>query len=785
MGIALYPPERAPETPPRARPASAVAPVAILEGEHGVERFIARRLLRTLSWVCLICAVPDLLMSTILAPGQWTRLITTAACIAAGTAGLILVRRERLALAAGFVVWLLWSGMMGACVCNGGLDAPAFMTVVPLAVVTAILLGWRHAVVLVAASGVAAAALLLAAGMLPAATPAPLALRGLATVMLAAGSLAVVADTSRLLRQGLDAVRDEAVRRQAAEAEAREQGGRNRALFDQLTQFTGLLTPDGRVVVANQSALVIAGLAEAAVVGQGFADTPWWAHDLAQRTRLQVAIFEAARGATVRFPATHRDDTGAVIEVDFSLKPFRDAEGSVRYIIFEGREVTRERQAEAAVRALNAQLEQRVEERTAELRAAKLSADAANRAKSLFLAGMTHEIRSPMTAILGFAQLLGREAGLSDQQRRHVMTIQRSGDHLLALLDEILDLSRIESGHLALSPGDFDPGQLVTVVAELAQAQARAKNLLITTSIAADLPREVRGDAGKLRQVLINLVTNAVKFTAAGVVAVEVRRDDGSRSDARGNAGTRLAFAVTDTGPGLVPADAEALFTHFGQGSAGRRAGGTGLGLAISQGHVRLMGGTLVVESEPGRGTTVRFSLPFSPAYMQPVALIAPAARCGRILVIDDQEENRVLLAEFLGGAGHTVQCANDGAAGLRLIRAWHPELVLLDMQMPGIDGMGVLKELPRSGDAPRPRVVALTANAFAEERAAILAAGADGFLGKPYRLAVLAELVGKQLAELPTAMRMRPISEHSQAVTGSGPVQTQAQGGDEHGYVI
>ncbi len=715
------------------------APVDAAAADSNVELLIVRRLLRTVCWVCLICAVPDLVLSLVLTPGQWTRLITSLACVVAGGTGLLLLHRGMLAVASAVVVWALWVGLMAACALNGGLDAPALIGVVPLSVVMTILLGWRHAMGLIGASGVVVAGLAAAAhaGMLPSALPAPPVLRAVATLLLAVSALAVVADTARLLRHGLAAARAEAHRRQAAEAEAREQGDRNRALFDQLTQFTGLLTPEGRVVAANQSALAIAGLAEAAVIGQAFADTAWWRHDPAQRARLSAAIIEAANGATVRFPATHRDGTGALIEVDFSLKPFRDTGGAVRFIISEGREVTRERQAEAAVRALNAELERRVAARTAELQAAKQAADAANRAKSLFVAGMSHEIRSPMTAILGFAQLLGRETTLNDTQRRHLATIQRSGDHLLALIDDILDLSRIEAGHLTLTSGDFDPGQLVTVVVELAQPLARAKNLQVSATLAADLPRAVRGDAGKLRQVLINLVGNAVKFTSAGVVAVDVRRD-----------GERLAFAVSDTGPGIAATEAGRLFTHFGQGAAGQRIGGTGLGLAISQGHVRLMGGTIAVESEPGRGTTIRFSLPFAPGQAPPPAAPLPAARSGRILVVDDQEENRLLLAEFLGGAGHTVRGAADGKAGLEQIRAWAPELVLLDMQMPGLDGMGVLRAL-RAMDGARPRVVALTANAFAEERQAILDAGAHGFLGKPYRLTVLAELVGRQLSEV------------------------------------
>jgi CheY-like chemotaxis protein len=318
--------------------------------------------------------------------------------------------------------------------------------------------------------------------------------------------------------------------------------------------------------------------------------------------------------------------------------------------------------------------------------------------------------------------------------QRHLATIQRSGDHLLALIDDILSLARIEAGQLALSPSDFDPGQLATVVVELAQPQALAKNLELALHLDPALPRALRGDAGKLRQVLINLVGNAVKFTAAGVVRVELRCEGSER----------IAFAVSDTGPGILPAEAAALFTHFGQGSAGRRAGGSGLGLAISQGHVRLMGGSIAVESSPGRGTTLRFSLPFTAS--EPAASSAPglASRTGRILVVDDQEENRQLLSEFLGALGHQVRTAEDGERALAEIRGWMPELVLLDMQMPGLDGMGVLGAL--QGAARRPAVVALTASAFAEERQAILAAGADGFLGKPFRLNVLAELVARHL---------------------------------------
>ena len=362
-----------------------------------------------------------------------------------------------------------------------------------------------------------------------------------------------------------------------------------------------------------------------------------------------------------------------------------------------------------------------------------LELERASQAKSEFLAHMSHEIRTPMTAILGFAEMLEDEK-LAPTQAEHLATIRRNGEHLIAVIDDILDLSRVEAGRLELEIGPTRPDAIVREVAALIQPGAAERGLDVQVDVAASARGTIRSDATRLRQVLINLAMNAVKFTEAGHVRLSVRADTDHT----------LRFEVQDTGPGIPPDKVGEIFQPFTQldASMSRRYGGTGLGLAISSRLARALGGELTVESEVGVGS--RFALriraeaiaeePERPSAARAAAAAQRTLR-GRVLVAEDGADNRRLLAHLLARWGLEVDIAENGVEALARIasaaeRRAPIELVLMDMQMPEMDGYEAARTL-RARGFPAP-IIALTAHAMEGSREACLAAGCDDFLTKP-----------------------------------------------------
>ena len=382
-----------------------------------------------------------------------------------------------------------------------------------------------------------------------------------------------------------------------------------------------------------------------------------------------------------------------------------------------------------------------------ELALARDNAESANRAKSMFLANMSHELRTPLNAILGYAQLLQRDRTLTPWQVNASSTIEQSGEHLLTLITDILDLSKIEAGKIELKLGPFEMSGFVRGISDIIRIKAEEKALAFGYTIAPDVPPFVQADEKRLRQVLLNLLSNAIKFTDKGRVdmQVEVLTQPGKQA--------RLRFAVQDTGTGMSPDQLKMVFRPFVQvGDERHRAGGTGLGLSISRQLVRLMGGEIQMESTLGKGSCFSFDIPVLPVDSARIdaqtmgQVIAYEGARRQVLVVDDTDASRHVLADTLASLGFEVSQASNGQDALAAARATRPDLMLMDIRMPVMDGLEAMRRMQQSADLHGIPVIAVSAGVTEEEKAGCIATGARAFLMKPIEHAPLLDEVGKVL---------------------------------------
>ncbi len=414
-------------------------------------------------------------------------------------------------------------------------------------------------------------------------------------------------------------------------------------------------------------------------------------------------------------------------------------------------------QAEAELARYRGHLEAMIEARTAALSVAKEAAEAASRAKSTFLANMSHELRTPMNAITGMTSLALRRA-VDPKQKDHLTKVTEASRHLLGVINDILDISKIEADRLGLEDIGFDLAAVLAQAAGLVGPQGAAKGLRLEIDIAPDLARlAIQGDPLRLGQILLNLTGNAVKFTAAGSVVVRVTAAEETATD------VLVRFEVHDTGIGISAEDQRRLFTAFEQadGSMTRRYGGSGLGLAISRRLAQLMDGDIGVESRLGSGSVFWFTARFGridrafDVLLPPAAFAAdesllPGPRGARVLLVEDEPINREVSQALLEEAGFVVDLAHDGAEAVELVERTDYDLVLMDVQMPRMNGIEATMAIRRLPGRERLPILAVTANAFDDDRRRCLEAGMNDHVGKPVDPELLFETMRKWLARLP-----------------------------------
>ncbi len=571
--------------------------------------------------------------------------------------------------------------------------------------------------------------------------------------MVALNMMEDAVEARRLAEQNSVALQNELIERQRAQAELISKTALLEAQLDSTLDGILVVDTEGNRVLQNQRFLELFKVPPD--VGSGSGDTKMLRH-ASNQMKNPLQFRERVAHLYAHPDEVGRDEIELADERVFDRysAPVRDKAGKHYGRIWVFRDMTERRRTEEQLRASTEalrehqkNLESLVASRTKDLSASKEEAERANRAKGQFLANISHEIRTPMNAILGYAQLLENDAALAESPRKKAATIRSSGDHLLRLVNDVLEMSRIEAGRLKVALEPFDLRLILEEIWRMFLPLAAAKRNELAFEVASDLPGAMVSDAGKVRQVVINLLCNAVKFTENGRIQLTAA--------SRVLAGGRFAvsIAVADSGHGISQNDLARIFVAFEQTESGFRAGGTGLGLTISQTFAREIGGDLTVTSTLGEGSTFTFlfgadAAPEGPVFSAPLAssnlrLAAEHLGC-KILIVDDVVTNREVLADFLARTGFEVRTAADGEEGIRVHDSWSPRMVLMDLRMPGMDGIEAIRRLRLKGS--RSMLVALTAGAVEESRDEVLKVGGNDLLLKPYRERELLNAISKLL---------------------------------------
>jgi len=521
--------------------------------------------------------------------------------------------------------------------------------------------------------------------------------------------------------------------RKRAEEEVRNTAAHWQATFDAVQDLVLLLDKDFRIVRANHAAAQFLGLPFDRIVGGR-------CYELIHGTSTPPGECPLAK---MRQSRKHEEvevlarKGGPWLSV--SVDPLFDPSGELMQVVHVARDITERKRAEEELRKHRENLEEMVRHRTEQLTEAKARAEAANRSKSTFLANMSHELRTPLNAVLGFSRLLKRGPDVTPRQQEALDIIVRSGEHLLNLINNVLDMAKIESGRMVLEESEVDLHQLLHEMQSLMGAGAAEKGLRFALELDPDLPQFVAVDAGKLRQVLLNLLGNAIKYTDAGGVKVRARL-----ASTRGSEKAQVRLEIEDSGPGIGQEDCRRIFFPFVQlGDQAPAQAGTGLGLAICKQYVELMGGRIGVASEPGKGSVFYFTIPVTvlPSVAKPTELkhgrilgLAEGQPRDRLLIVEDQPENRLLLRRLLEPLGFELREAANGREAVALFEQWHPDLIWMDIRMPVMDGLEAVRRLRATKAGADTKIIALTAHALEEERRPIMAAGCDDLVRKPFR---------------------------------------------------
>lgn len=492
-----------------------------------------------------------------------------------------------------------------------------------------------------------------------------------------------------------------------------------RSIYDNAKIGIFQTTPDGQYINVNPALVKMYGYISSEALMQAQPNLKGQLYVDSNRRR-QFQLLLEKKDFVENFEAQVYRWDGRIIWIAEHARAVRDEVGELLY--YEGfvEDITSRKQAEIAIEH------------------AREAAEAANRAKSAFIANMSHELRTPLNAILGFAQLMQRSNTLPPEHQENVGIILRSGEHLLNLINQVLDLSKIEAGRINLNSKNFDLYRLLDDLEEMFELKAVEKGLQLIFELSDQIPRYVCTDETKLRQVLINLLNNAIKFTVSGGIVLKIQASQ------QQNTSYILSFEVEDTGVGIAETELSELFQAFVQTQAGKNTQeGTGLGLIISQKFIQLMGGDIQVSSVLHQGTKISFTIRVNVVTANEienkiktkrVIALAPNQPTYRILAVDDQPLNRQLLVKLLTPLGFEVKEAVNGQQAIEIWEDWQPHLILMDMRMPVLDGYEATRQIKITTKGQATAIIALTASVLEEEKAVILSAGCDNFLRKPFR---------------------------------------------------